>query len=101
MRPDARVRAIVDEVIAALNDESPAFPSSIATAPSIDRGKLTRLMRLAAAWAGGCQHAEVHGGGGVTTTTIKITGSSGDLMVTLKTDQDNAVVQKFSVDMAL
>jgi CubicO group peptidase (beta-lactamase class C family) len=101
MRPNDRLRAIVDEVIAALNDRSPAFPSSVATATSVDREKLDRLMRLASAWAGTCQHAEVRAGDGETAATVRITGRAGNLMLTLKTDQENVLVQKFSVDIAM
>jgi hypothetical protein len=92
---------MVDEIIAALNGRTPGFPSSIATAPALDRGKLTRLMRLAAAWAGTCQHAEVRAGDGETAATVKITGLSGGLTVSLKTDQENRVVQTFSMEVAL
>jgi CubicO group peptidase (beta-lactamase class C family) len=101
MRPNDRLRAMVDEITGALNDRSPAFPSSIATAPSLDREQLSRLMRLASAWAGTCQRAEVRAGDGETATTVRITGASGDLVITLNTDRDSVVVQKFSVDLAL
>jgi hypothetical protein len=101
MRPNDRLRVMVDEITAALNNRSPAFPSSIATAPSVDREKLDRLMRLASAWAGTCQRVEVRAGDGETATTVRITGASGNLMLTLKTDQENVLVQKLSVDMAL
>jgi hypothetical protein len=92
---------MVDEIIAALNDRSPAFPSSVATAPPVDREKLDRLMRLASAWAGTAQHAEVRAGDGETATTVRITGRSGNLTLSLKTDQENVLVQKFGVDLAL
>jgi CubicO group peptidase (beta-lactamase class C family) len=101
LRPNDRLRVMVDEIIAALNGRTPDFPSSIATAPALDRGKLTRLMRLAAAWAGTCQHAEVRACDGETATTVKITGLSGGLTVSLKTDQENRVVQTFSMEVAL
>jgi CubicO group peptidase (beta-lactamase class C family) len=101
MRPNDRLRVMVDEITAALNNRSPAFPSSIATAPSVDREKLDRLMRLASAWAGTCQRVEVRAGDGETATTVRITGASGNLMLTLKTDQEKVLVQKLSVDMAL
>jgi hypothetical protein len=58
-------------------------------------------MRLASAWAGTCQHAEVRAGDGETATTVRITGRAGNLMLTLKTDQENVLVQKFSVDIAM
>jgi hypothetical protein len=99
--PDARLRPIVDQLIAALNAGSPEFPPAVATAPSIDRGKLTRLMRLATGWAGTCQRAEVRAGNGVTATTIKITGESGDLMMTVQTERDSAVVKTFGIELAL
>jgi CubicO group peptidase (beta-lactamase class C family) len=99
--PGDRLSPIVDEIIAVLNDPSPAFPSSIAIAPSLDRAKLTRLMRLAAAWAGTCRRAEVRSGDGETATTIRITGASGNLMLALKTDPENRVVTRCSVDIAL
>ncbi|MGC9667971.1 serine hydrolase [Planosporangium sp. 12N6] len=100
-RPGERLRAIVDEVIAALGDPAPAFPASVTTAPSLDRERLTRMMRLAAAWAGGCRRAEVAAGDGVTATTVRITGRTGDLTVSLQTDGETATVSAFSVDMAL
>ncbi|GAA1805799.1 beta-lactamase family protein [Planosporangium flavigriseum] len=101
MRPNEGLRAIVDKILAALNDPSPAFPPSVATAPSADRHRLDRMMRLAGAWAGTCRHAEVWGGDGETATTIRITGESGDLMLTLQTDQENVLVQKVAVEVAI
>jgi hypothetical protein len=44
---------------------------------------------------------EVRAGDGETATTVRITGASGNLMLTLKTDQEKVLVQKLSVDMAL
>ncbi|NJC69419.1 beta-lactamase family protein [Planosporangium thailandense] len=100
IRPNDRLSALVDEIVAALNEPSPSFPASITTAPSVDREQLTRLMRLAAAWAGGCRLAEVRAGDGETATTIAITGRSGDLLLSLRTDRES-VVETFSLDIAL
>lgn len=100
VRPDDRLGALIDEIVAALGEPSPTFPASIATAPSVDRAQLTRLLRLAAAWAGPCRRAEVRAGDGETTTTVAVTGRSGDLVLALQTDSEH-VVEKVSLDIGL
>lgn len=66
--PGPRLRAVVDRLVAHLAAACPTWPDDLATTVDLDRDELTRLLRIAAVWAGPCD----------VTSVTSVTGANGD-----------------------
>jgi serine-type D-Ala-D-Ala carboxypeptidase/endopeptidase len=97
--PDSRLRGLLDTLLVAINDGATIWPSSLPTAPSLDRERLTRLLRLASAWVGTCRLAEFYAGDGTTNVTAKLAGTLGQLILMVSTEPDDLLVTGFTVSV--
>jgi hypothetical protein len=68
------LRAALDRIVALLNDGAEEWPSSLASAPSLDTALLLRRLRTAGAWAGPCRLTGYRSGDGETSASVSLRG---------------------------
>jgi serine-type D-Ala-D-Ala carboxypeptidase/endopeptidase len=90
--PSPRLQAAAEAVVAAANDDSPAWPADLETGPDLDTAVVERSMRAAAARFGRLRLDQPRAGDGRTTTTFDATGSDGRAEVTITVDPGTGVV---------
>jgi CubicO group peptidase (beta-lactamase class C family) len=84
--PTPALRAAAELVVAELARPCPQWPENLPTSMDLDRTELSRLLRVAAAWAGACDIVAVTVGDGETQATFRLAGERADLSLTLALD---------------
>jgi CubicO group peptidase (beta-lactamase class C family) len=85
--PPARgtdLAGVLRQIVSALNAAVPDWPAGLLTADGFDADCAARQLRLAAAWAGQCRLDCYVAGNGVTTTTVRLAGSSGNVVLAVE-----------------
>jgi CubicO group peptidase (beta-lactamase class C family) len=85
--PGSALRSALDQLIGVLNEAKPAWPPELPSADGLARDRVSRQLRVAAAWAGPCVLDCYEGGNGITSTTVRLTGPTG--VVTLAVELDD------------
>lgn len=81
--PAPRLRDLAAAVVAGINAEPPGWPSDLPVPDGCDAASLTRLVRMAAGWAGPCAIGEVLAGDGERETTVRLSGARAGLILTV------------------
>jgi len=81
----------LDEVqrhlVNALNAATPDWPAGVRTADGFDADRAARQLRLAAVWAGQCQLDCYLAGNGSTTSTVRLAGPSGTVVLAIEVSE--------------
>jgi CubicO group peptidase (beta-lactamase class C family) len=81
--PAAELRELAAAVVAGINAEPPGWPAGLPVPDGCDAASLTRLVRMAAGWAGPCSIGEVVAGDGERETTVRLSGERAGLILTV------------------
>jgi CubicO group peptidase (beta-lactamase class C family) len=71
-------------LVGALNAGVPDWPTGLRAADGLDTGRATRQLRMAAAWAGQCALDCYLAGNGSTSTTVRLGGPTGKVVLALE-----------------
>lgn len=82
-QPAQDLRAAAELVVGELAEPCPRWPDELPTDTDLDRGELTRMLRVASAWAGACDIVAVCSGDGEHHATFRLAGERADLTLTL------------------
>jgi CubicO group peptidase (beta-lactamase class C family) len=89
--PGSALRSALDQLIGVLNEAKPAWPPELPSADGLARDRVSRQLRVAAAWAGPCVLDCYEGGNGTTSTTVRLTGPTGVVTLAVELDDDGQV----------
>jgi hypothetical protein len=81
--PAPRLRELAAAVVAGINAEPPGWPADLPVPDGCDPPSLTRLVRMAAGWAGPCSVGEVLAGDGEREATVRLSGTRAGLILTV------------------
>ena len=93
--PDSALAKTTAAVIATINAGAAEWPADLAVAPGAD----LRQLRLAAAWAGQCQPGGWAAGDGSSTATVELTGSTGQVVLTVEVSGPGQQLQRAEVTL--
>ena len=83
--PDSALGAAVGLLTAALGESVPTWPPGLATDSGLAVGPVLRRLRTAAAWAGPSRLDCYVAGNGQTSSTVRLAGESGAVLLTVET----------------
>jgi CubicO group peptidase (beta-lactamase class C family) len=81
--PAPKLRDLAAAVVAGINAEPPGWPADRPAPDGCDPASLSRLVRMAAGWAGPCSIGEVLAGDGERESTLRLTGTRAGLILTV------------------
>jgi CubicO group peptidase (beta-lactamase class C family) len=93
----AAVQAAAEAIVATFADEVPQWPEAIAIGEDLDAADLTRLVRMAALWAGATTVGDPISGDGKTDATFRLNGTRAPLLLSLTVNADPAQVTRFTI----
>ncbi len=82
---------VLRELVSALNAATPNWPAGLRTADGFDADRATRQLRAAAAWAGKCELDCYLAGNGATTSTVRLAGPSGRVLLAIEVTETGQV----------
>jgi hypothetical protein len=90
---ESPLAAVVAALISVVNRDDAGVLASIATAGSLDKGLLTRQLRMAGAWSGRVVADGFRAGDGATLTTVELAGEHARLMLSVVVDPSGVLHQ--------
>jgi len=91
--PDSHLGRALAALVAVVNAGPTDSPEGLTVAGGLRTGDLLRQLRMARVWAGRCQVDSYLAGDGTTASTVRLTGESGRVDISLDVDSAGAVVR--------
>jgi serine-type D-Ala-D-Ala carboxypeptidase/endopeptidase len=97
-RRGSRLHEAVEQLVGAVNAAEPDWPAGLPAADGFDERRAARQLRMAAAWAGQAALDCYLAGNGDTTTTVRLTGRTGQVVLAIEIS-DSGHVQRSDVTL--
>ncbi|HUB40478.1 MAG TPA: serine hydrolase domain-containing protein [Streptosporangiaceae bacterium] len=97
--PGSALHEVLDMLVSSLASNAVDWPAGLEAADGLDTGEVLRRLRLAAAWAGPCQLDSYLAGNGSTSTTVLLTGLSGNAELTADVGESGRALARLTVSL--